>query len=408
MNKNAIFIPLMLFAIQPNKILGAANETQSNKVLSISERAEEELREKLTRRDSSSTPLGGRYLSDSSEVERLFKEYGHESVDIIRKHCPYVSIHFYDDKGGRTAIPTASGTRQQYFPPKAMPRTKQGQTSTAPPELMKSAPKPTVCAFVPYTDWSDRVTRQQGATCGYHAVWNLAQIMAYLQSNDVEQANQTLRQGPPLGEWQRIINRFAYTDIDDREVRQLAEQVQGLQPNDITIIPNIGEWGPFLDENFAKVAERLQTTPGTVHGFLVNTAGHTGTSGTATFGGHWTAIAAKNEDGAIHLHVADSAYDPSTGYFGNQKTIIRTFEWLTTPVNTLQVLTRIPSQLEQAEAILEQDALRHGEVQNKLTEILAQVESAPDTQNNPYYMKNIKPRINALQQQIDQLKEFFL
>lgn len=295
--------------------------------------------------------------------------------------------------------PVSGPFEHERTPYSSGPTTSGQQRGT--PEPMKSAPEPTGCAKVPYKDWSSEVKHQEGATCGYHAVWNLAQIMAYLQNNNVNQANQALQKGPPLKKWQQIIGRN--TDINDAEVGHLARQVQGLQANDITIIPNIGEWGPFLDENFSQVAERLQTVPGAVHGFLVNTGGHT-TTGTGTFGGHWTAIAAQNTDEGIKLHVADSAYNPDTGHFGNQNTIARIFEWLTTPHEILEALTKIPVQLEKAGNILNLRPQDYQEVQEILDQISAVVIATPGLETNTYYKEKIKPQLDNIKQNVEQLR----
>ena len=91
MNKNAIFIPLMLLAIQPNKILGAANDRYQRAKEAISESGG----------SSSDTPLGGVYHSTNADVEHLLNEHvnygtvdGHRFKDIIQRFYPEAKIEF--------------------------------------------------------------------------------------------------------------------------------------------------------------------------------------------------------------------------------------------------------------------------------------------------------------------------
>ncbi len=274
------------------------------------------------------------------------------------------------------------------------------------------------CQRIPHTDWSEWVKQQFGAMCGYHAIYNLKPIMDAIRANHPVQAKAPLQKGPPLKEWQVLIQARGgpLENISDKDVSYLAFQVQKLPPDFVTIIPNLNDWNPSLDCNFYQVAARLQKTPGYVHGFLVNTAGHISAitpqiSAHAKrehkgFIGHWTAIVMNNQNGIIHLHVADSAYNPDTKSYGNIDTIKRIYEWVTTDIPILRALTEIPNKLETAQNVMEEN-FNYKRGQELINEVTATVRATPGLETNSYYRNNIVLQLETAQQRVNQLRRAF-
>lgn len=269
-------------------------------------------------------------------------------------------------------------------------------------QSMHQPPKPFTCENIPYKDWSGMVKQQSGATCGYYASWNLAQMLKYLQTHRIEETNKELAQGPDIGLWKDIISSRGgqLENIDDADMQYITFEVQGLTPDLVTIIPNLREWSPMLDETFYKVAKTLQTKPGSIHGFLVNTGGHTISNvGTLqSFGGHWTAIVAQNIDGIIHLHVADSAPDSKTKSFSNLNVLGQVYAWLTTEPRVLERLTFLSLSIQKIEKLLN---TRPDQAQKMLQEINQAIAASPLQGSSHLYTNDLA----AIQQLLYKMKK---
>lgn len=306
-------------------------------------------------------------------------------------------------------------------------------------------------------DISEIVKGQSGLTCGYHALHNLTHIVAGLSGANIQEAESSLRQGPPLEVWKDAVisaGSGQEENIRDDDIRLLLSLTGNLQPDHVTIIPNLREWNPSLDESFATVAHRLQDQPGTLQGFLVNTAGHVQQAeltpevhqeivtalakkpqlqqtfiesqashtplsyedennivqtlfetdqpeliaiirslketGHRSTSGHWTAIAARNNNGILQLFAADSSCNPDTKSFGNLKTLQTVRDWVTTSPDILQALTQIPNRLETAINVMTenrdlQSGLRY------LTQATDIIEHTPGLTASPHYHTVVEP-----------------
>ena len=251
---------------------------------------------------------------------------------------------------------------------------------------------------IPVTDVSGQVKKQTTLTCGYHAIWNAAQIFSYLKNEqDIDAANKALAEGQDIKLWKSILEEKGreVENIDDEDVTYLATQVQGLNPQDVTIIPSIYDFTPAQDEDFWQAAKNLQTEPGFVHMFLVGTARHVAQSGGAIgrVSGHWTAMVAQNDNGIMRLHVADSLYS-ARGEFSNKDVIKRLQEWLTIPWQTLEIFTTIEPALETAR----ESFIQKGNVAKaiKRLQTIATQTIEQNVRDNHFYIKVLTPRIRDL------------
>lgn len=321
-------------------------------------------------------------------------------------------------------------------------------------------------------DLSEMVQRQSGSTCGYHAVHNIKGIFDLLSGNNHEDVGSSLAQGPPLELFKNAVKTAGSGEeenICDDDIRLLLSLADNLQPDQLIIIPNLHEWTPSLDEKFATVAQHLQDKPGTLQGFLINTARHIqataispkvsqeiidllastpnlqqafianqeqqiplsyddensivqklfetnkhelitnkhelistirnlNKTGHSSVSGHWTAIAARNNNGTLQLFAADSMCDPETKSFGNLGTLQTLRDWITTPPAILQALTDIPNKLETAINVMEQNRdLKKG--LDCLTQATDIIERTPNLIDSPHYRTVIAPlaeKANAL------------
>lgn len=319
-------------------------------------------------------------------------------------------------------------------------------------------------------DLSEIVQRQSGQTCGYHAIHNVANIMAYLSGNNPEnEVSGSLIQGPPLELWKDIViseGSGQEENIRDDDIKLLLSLENNLQPDQLTIIPNLRDWNPSLDEHFATVAQQLQNHPGTLQGFLVNTAGHihaakiTPESRQAIIStlrqkpelqqafianqesniplsyddennivqalfdanqleliamvrslketehrginGHWTAIAARNNNGTLQLFAADSMCNPETKNFGNMDTLQTLRDWITTDPAILQALTNIPNKLETAINVMETNRDVESGL-HYLGQATDMIETTPGLTECPHYGTVIEPLVNKAETLVNQL-----
>jgi len=251
---------------------------------------------------------------------------------------------------------------------------------------------------IPVTDVSGQVKQQTTLTCGYHAIWNAAQIFSYLKNEqDIDEANKALAEGQDIDLWKSILEakEREVENIDDEDVTYLATQVQGLDPQEVTIIPSIYDFTPAQDEDFWQAAKNLQTEPGFVHMFLVGTARHVAQSGGAIgrVSGHWTAMVAQNDNGIMRLHVADSLYN-ARGEFSNKEVITRLQEWLTIPWQTLEIFTTIEPALETARESFEQTRDIPQAIERLQAIATQTIEQS--VRDNHFYIKVLTPRIRDL------------
>ncbi len=320
-------------------------------------------------------------------------------------------------------------------------------------------------------DISEIVKGQSGLTCGYHALHNLIHIVAGLTGADSEEAEKSLEQGPPLELWKDAVisaGSGQEENIRDDDIRLLLSLAGNLQPDQVTIIPNLREWNPSLDENFASVADQLQKQPGALQGFLVNTAGHVQQAeltpevrqeivtalaqkpqlqqafvesqeshtplsyedennivqtlfdtdqqeliaiirslketGHRSTSGHWTAVATRNNNGTLQLFAADSLCNPETKSFGNLKTLQTVRDWVTTSPDILQALTQIPNRLETAINVMEQNRDLQSGLRY-LTQATDMIEHTPGLTASAHYRTVVEPLLTKADALVAQLMD---
>ena len=153
-----------------------------------------------------------------------------------------------------------------------------------------------------------KVARQEGNTCGFHALKN---AIGLLNNNTQEIAAEFNH----LQEWKETINKDR--DLDQEDIKTLADY-SGMDSSTYTIIPNIAEFQPYAfcgsDKQFetlCKAIGALQEKNPAKHAFILGNMQHIGDQGAQnTSYGHWvTILATVNEQGEQELHCADSFYE---------------------------------------------------------------------------------------------------
>jgi hypothetical protein len=175
-------------------------------------------------------------------------------------------------------------------------------------------------------DMSNKVHQQIGKTCGYHALFNAAQLYAWLTGKSPESTvMRALVDGPDIGLFKDILasSGSIATDEDFENifeqdiVRLMQHDLFGMGLEHITIIPSVedlyktffgkvaGEVGSVsaaLNEHIPAIVEQLQQ-PGSTHAFILGTGATIETGGA----GHWVAVVAHNRGGKLYLYAADSS-----------------------------------------------------------------------------------------------------
>ncbi len=337
-------------------------------------------------------------------------------------------------------------------------------------EEEKQEEQPQVASLDLVQDLSPLVQGQLGDTCGYHAVYNINAMLTALKHKYPEKTlKKRLEQGPPMEEWQYFIESISKrkNNISDADIERLISEKTAISPEEITIIPNLRDWDPSLDESFPKIVESLQRIPGTIHGFLINTGGHISQMTPAIhhqiikaldakphlqrlfkdnmtplltaqqeneiimelapqmkpilisairninkkdkpsehsgFGGHWTATVIQNDNGSLKAYIADSAYNPETNQFGTMSTVEQILNWITIDPQILNALRDIPHVIESAKNVLEINGDIEG-ASRRLQNIIATVDQTAGLKENLYYIEHILPEVEHLSEQIKKKK----
>lgn len=333
-------------------------------------------------------------------------------------------------------------------------------------EEEKQEAKPQAASVDLVQDLSPMVHGQTGETCGYHAVYNIDTMLAALKHKYSEETlKKRLKQGPPMEEWQNFIHGIfkRKSNINDEEMTLLISKKTTISPEEITLISNLRDWDPSLDESFQTIAQNLQQVPGTIHGFLINTGGHISKMTPAIhhqiikalsakphlqklfkdnmnptltahqeneilkelapkklpilisavsninekgkqsehcgFGGHWTATVIQNDNGSLKAYIADSGYTQGTNQFDNMSTVEEILSWITIDPHILNALRDIPHRIESAKNILEVNGDIEGATE-RLQDIMAIVHQTAGLEKNIQYIDRILPEIEYLSEQI--------
>jgi len=148
-----------------------------------------------------------------------------------------------------------------------------------------------------------KVAPQQAAECGYHAVINTANAVLSVVSgeNALPYSISELKQFIT-----GIRNDKNDQWLDTIEVVKLARDVYNLPTQDFSVIGDItGQiYRNFLAQDTIDAIKKLQTSDGTIHGFIIGSMRQEGGRGVM---GHWISVVARRDAGVIHYDVRDSA-----------------------------------------------------------------------------------------------------
>lgn len=226
---------------------------------------------------------------------------------------------------------------------------------------------------------SNLVANQIGATCSMRAAFNGTNLFKHYANIPFEgDIFDVLANGPEIHAWkaqlQLEVENTTFDEVKDpdtdemRSVRRDNVHYNGDQENldefsinhimqnwlhmdqhNYTIIPNMMEFGPELDEHFPRVAQRLQMENNACHVFLLgsmrnyqNEMGeHRGSMG------HWIAVVARNSGERIQLFVMDSLREYNT----EPRLLERLAGLLNIPHQELQLIYDIEHDFETAHTL---------------------------------------------------------
>ncbi|MEX0849141.1 MAG: hypothetical protein WD055_02835 [Candidatus Dependentiae bacterium] len=168
-------------------------------------------------------------------------------------------------------------------------------------------------------DRSSLVKRQGGSTCAMHAAFNgVTLYQNYTNSADYRDANvfDLLKKGPEINSCKEYLRLNVdpdhydarYENLNEFAINNVMETLLQMNVENYTIIPNVMEFGPELDEHFPLVAQRLQSEENYCHVFLLGNMSNYETGSGTLRGrqGHWISVVARSGEHGIELFVMDS------------------------------------------------------------------------------------------------------
>jgi hypothetical protein len=207
-------------------------------------------------------------------------------------------------------------------------------------------------------DRSSLVKRQGGSTCAMHAAFNgVTLYQNYTNSADYRDANvfDLLKQGPEINSWKEYLRLNVdpdhydarYENLDEFAINNVMETLLQMNTENYTIIPNVMEFGPELDEHFPSVAQRLQSEENYCHVFLLGNMSNYQTVSGALQGtqGHWISVVARKSEQGIELFVMDSLSDHNT-----QEPLVHRLQlFLAIPHQELQLVADVENDFKTAQ-----------------------------------------------------------
>lgn len=203
---------------------------------------------------------------------------------------------------------------------------------------------------------SNKVIKQEGNTCGFHAVKNAGWALKWARKKITKETFlEAISAEPDTEEFPLAVCQVGAGQLDDLSDEQMAQVARdmGMPLRDVSVIGNIKEFNPALmsDEQFASLENTLraiQAGRSFAHAFVLGSMGHMQRSGEsikATYG-HWVAVVVQS----ISTSKLNIYYMDSLGNQINKDILDGLVKLLETPVTILNIKRTYEQNIASAEA----------------------------------------------------------